>query len=176
MSTPRVNCSASFTNCRIIGSIFATPTATLAAIHRCPALPIELAKSPFAVESKSASGTTIIWFFAPPKQRARFPSAVERPYTIFAIFDDPTNAIAFIFGWSQIPSTISREPLTTWNTSSGNPASLRYSAIFSADKGVCSEGFNIKQLPVVIARGIIHNGTIAGKLKGVIPATTPNGS
>ncbi len=33
----------------------------------------------------------------------------------------------------------------------------------------------MKQLPQTIASGYIHNGTIAGKLNGVIPATTPNG-
>ena len=38
----------------------------------------------------------------------------------------------------------------------------------------CSDGFKMKQFPVVMANGIIHNGTIAGKLKGVMPATTPN--
>ncbi|MNV52615.1 hypothetical protein D3C71_1447170 [compost metagenome] len=33
----------------------------------------------------------------------------------------------------------------------------------------------MKQLPQTIASGYIHNGTMAGKLNGVIPATTPNG-
>ncbi len=31
-------------------------------------------------------------------------------------------------------------------------------------------------LPVAMATGAIHNGTITGKLNGVIPATTPSGS
>ncbi|GIT40212.1 MAG: hypothetical protein Ct9H300mP9_0620 [Candidatus Neomarinimicrobiota bacterium] len=76
----------------------------------------------------------------------------------------------------QILSTASREPFTTLKTPSGNPDSFKYSAILSAEKGVCSDGFKIKQFPTVMANGIIHNGTIAGKLKGVIPATTPSGS
>ena len=41
--------------------------------------------------------------------------------------------------------------------------------------GSRSDGFRIKQLPVTNATGNIHIGTIAGKLKGVIPATTPSG-
>ena len=34
----------------------------------------------------------------------------------------------------------------------------------------------MKALPTVSAMGIIHIGTMAGKLKGVMPATTPSGS
>ena len=44
-----------------------------------------------------------------------------------------------------------------------------------AELGSRSEGFKIKQLPQTIASGYIHNGIIAGKLKGVIPATIPSG-
>ena len=36
-------------------------------------------------------------------------------------------------------------------------------------------GLRIKVLPLAIAIGNIHIGTITGKLKGVIPATTPRG-
>ena len=42
-------------------------------------------------------------------------------------------------------------------------------------KGEFSDGLRIKVFPQAIAIGNIHIGTIAGKLKGVIPATTPNG-
>ena len=44
-----------------------------------------------------------------------------------------------------------------------------------ADSGVSCEGLSTKVLPVTIATGIIHMGTMLGKLKGVIPATTPTG-
>ncbi|MGT4706408.1 hypothetical protein PDB2_05768 [Pseudomonas aeruginosa] len=33
----------------------------------------------------------------------------------------------------------------------------------------------MKVLPLAMASGYIHSGTFAGKLKGVIPATTPIG-
>ena len=33
----------------------------------------------------------------------------------------------------------------------------------------------MKQLPVASAIGIIHSGTMMGKLNGVMPATTPSG-
>ena len=41
--------------------------------------------------------------------------------------------------------------------------------------GSFSDGFKMKVFPQAIAIGNIHIGTIAGKLKGVIPATTPKG-
>ena len=41
--------------------------------------------------------------------------------------------------------------------------------------GSRSEGFRMKVLPQAIATGNIHIGTMAGKLNGVMPATTPSG-
>jgi hypothetical protein len=68
------------------------------------------------------------------------------------------------------------EPWTILKTPLGRPAFSKYSANFIAAKGVCSDGFKINVLPAVIANGIIHRGTITGKLNGVIPETTPMGS
>ena len=42
-------------------------------------------------------------------------------------------------------------------------------------EGSFSEGLSTKVLPQAMASGYIHIGTIAGKLNGVIPATTPSG-
>ena len=41
--------------------------------------------------------------------------------------------------------------------------------------GSFSDGLSTKALPHAIASGNIHIGTMAGKLNGVIPATTPSG-
>ena len=41
--------------------------------------------------------------------------------------------------------------------------------------GSFSDGFSTNVLPHAIAGAHIHIGTIAGKLNGVIPATTPTG-
>ena len=49
------------------------------------------------------------------------------------------------------------------------------SAIASTEEGSFSEGLRMKVLPQAIAMGYIHSGTMAGKLKGVMPATTPSG-
>ena len=88
---------------------------------------------------------------------------------------EPTNEIALTSGCASRASTASRSPWTTLNTPSGSPASRSSSAIRSASDGSRSEGFSTKQLPQASASGNIHSGTIAGKLKGVIPAHTPSG-
>ena len=61
------------------------------------------------------------------------------------------------------------------NTPSGSPASLSSSAVQIDADGSFSEGFRTKVLPHASAGPHIHIGTIAGKLNGVIPATTPSG-
>ncbi len=44
-----------------------------------------------------------------------------------------------------------------------------------AADGSFSDGFSTKVLPHAMAIGNIHIGTMAGKLNGVMPATTPSG-
>src|SRR6185312_9618332 len=92
-----------------------------------------------------------------------------------AIGVEPTKLIALTSGCSSSASTAILSPCTTLNTPSGNPACLSQSASSSDADGSRSEGFSTKQLPHAIAIGAIHNGTIAGKLNGVMPATTPSG-
>ncbi|MNC55498.1 hypothetical protein D3C75_1050340 [compost metagenome] len=64
---------------------------------------------------------------------------------------------------------------TTLNTPSGSPASFSSSARRTEAEGTNAGGFSTKVLPQASAIGNIHIGTIAGKLNGVIPATTPSG-
>src|SRR5690606_39680298 len=89
---------------------------------------------------------------------------------------DPTNDTAAIWGCSKIRSTATLSPCTTLNTPGGRPASASHSAANNDTDGSFSDGFNTNVLPAAIANGYIHIGTIAGKLNGVIPATTPRGS
>lgn len=70
-------------------------------------------------------------------------------------------------------STASLSPFTTFSTPGGRPASSASSATSSVEEGVRSEGFSTKVLPQATAIGHIHNGTITGKLNGVMPAVTP---
>ncbi len=92
-----------------------------------------------------------------------------------AIGVEPTKLIACTSSCDNRASTAILSPLITLNTPSGNPASLNNSAINRAGDGSFSEGFKIKVLPQAMATGNIHMGTMTGKLKGVIPTTTPSG-
>nr|BFE87498.1 hypothetical protein GCM10020093_100990 [Planobispora longispora] len=58
---------------------------------------------------------------------------------------------------------------------SGSPASFQSRAISSDADGSRSDGLSTNALPQATAMGNIHIGTMAGKLNGVIPATTPSG-
>jgi hypothetical protein len=72
-------------------------------------------------------------------------------------------------------STAVLSPCTTFRTPSGRPASEASSARRKEADGSFSDGFSTNVLPHAIASGNIHIGTIAGKLNGVMPATTPSG-
>src|ERR1700733_15273443 len=92
-----------------------------------------------------------------------------------AIDDEPTKPTAFTRGWVSNVSTVSLSPLTTLSTPGGNPALMNSSAMRIGTDGSRSEGFRIKQSRRSIAGAHFHNGIVAGKLKGVLPATTPSG-
>ena len=72
-------------------------------------------------------------------------------------------------------STASLSPCTTWNTPGGRPASRNNSASRSGTEGSRSLGLRMNALPHASAGPAFHKGIIAGKLNGVMPATTPNG-
>ena len=61
------------------------------------------------------------------------------------------------------------------NTPSGSPASFHSSASQFAAEGSFSEGLRTTVLPVAMATGKNHMGTMAGKLKGEMMAETPSG-
>ena len=87
----------------------------------------------------------------------------------------PTNETASMPGWSRMPSTTSRPPLTRLTTPSGRSSESRTSKASCWVSGTCSDGFSTKVLPHAIANGRNQNGTIAGKLNGTIAAQTPTG-
>ena len=88
---------------------------------------------------------------------------------------EPTNDTAATSGCSSSASTAVLSPCTTLNTPSGSPASAHSSAISIDALGSRSLGLRTKVLPVAIATGYIHIGTMAGKLNGVMPTHTPSG-
>src|SRR3954447_25502965 len=88
---------------------------------------------------------------------------------------DPTKDTALTSGCSSSRSTATLSPWATLKTPSGSPASFHSSAIQIAAEGSCSLGLRTTVLPVAIAMGKNHMGTIAGKLNGLITATGPSG-
>src|SRR5438045_7153787 len=88
---------------------------------------------------------------------------------------EPTKLTAAMSGCSRIASTATLSPWITLKTPSGSPASFNNSAVRNDADGSFSDGLSTKVLPHAIAGAHIHIGTIAGKLNGVIPATTPSG-
>src|ERR1700719_3796432 len=92
-----------------------------------------------------------------------------------AIDDEPTKPMAFTRGSVRSVSTASLSPLTTLSTPGGNPAFRNSSAIRIGTDGSRSDGLRMKQLPQAIAGAHFHNGIMAGKLNGVMPAVTPSG-
>ena len=93
----------------------------------------------------------------------------------WAIGVEPTNDTAATCGCSSRRSTATLSPWTTVNTPGGRPASRSSSAQKLAADGSRSDGLSTKVFPHAIAIGYIHIGTMAGKLNGVMPATTPTG-
>src|SRR5919205_2733928 len=93
----------------------------------------------------------------------------------FATGVEPTNEIAPTSGCSSSASTATLSPCTTLKTPSGTPASCNSPATYNDADGSFSDGFSTNVLPHASAGAHIHMGTIAGKLNGVIPATTPSG-
>ena len=88
---------------------------------------------------------------------------------------EPTKLIAAMSGCARRASTATLSPWTTLKTPSGTPASFSSSAVRSDAEGSFSDGFRTNVFPQASAGAHIHIGTIAGKLNGVIPATTPSG-
>ena len=152
-----------------------TATATDNAMQRSPDEPNAAPISELTALSRSASGMTMAWFLAPPSAWQRFPCAVAVAYTYSAIGVEPTKLTACTRGSVSRVSTASLSPLTRLNTPSGKPACCSSSATSRVAPGSRSDGLRTKVLPHTMASGNIHNGTIAGKLNGVMPATTPSG-
>ena len=144
-------------------------------MHRSPAEPYAEPMRASTVWSRSASGITTRWFLAPPRACTRFPAWAAARYTRSAMGVEPTKLTAATSGCAMSASTASRSPCTTLSTPAGRPASTASSAIRTAADGSRSDGLRTNVLPHAIATGNIHIGTIAGKLKGVMPTHTPRG-
>ena len=88
---------------------------------------------------------------------------------------EPTKPMARTRGSSIRASTAVLSPWTTFSAPAGMPASSASSASRTGTEGSRSEGLSTKVLPAASAMPAFHSGIMAGKLNGVIPATTPRG-
>src|SRR5215207_10328161 len=88
---------------------------------------------------------------------------------------DPTKLIDLIAGLVSSSSTAVLSPCSTLNTPGGSPASAHSSASHSEADGAFSLGLSTTVLPVAIAIGKNHIGTMAGKLNGPMMPTGPSG-
>src|ERR1700685_2940502 len=144
-------------------------------MQRSPAEPNPAEVAASAASSRSASGSTTMWFFAPPSAWTRLPALVPVSYTYLAMGVEPTKLTALMPGWPRMESTATLSPCTTLNTPSGSPASAHSEASSNDAEGSFSDGLSTNVFPQAMASGNIHIGTMAGKLNGVMPATTPTG-
>jgi hypothetical protein len=89
--------------------------------------------------------------------------------------DEPTKPTALMRGSVSSVSTASLSPLITLSTPAGRPASINSPASRIGTDGSRSDGLRMNALPQASAGANFHSGIIAGKLNGVMPATTPSG-
>ena len=71
--------------------------------------------------------------------------------------------------------TVSAPPWTRLKTPGGRPISAISRAMRIPLNGVRSDGLRMNVLPAAIAMGSVQNGTMSGKLNGVMAAHTPTG-
>jgi hypothetical protein len=117
-----------------------------------------------------------MWFFAPPRACTRLPLRGARLVDVRAMGVEPTKLTAPRRGARAAVSTATLSPCTTLNTPvrQARP-SRKSSAQRLVTARVALGGLETKVFPQAMAMGYIHIGTIAGKLNGVMPATTPTG-
>ncbi|GAB3384954.1 hypothetical protein GCM10027514_25350 [Azotobacter armeniacus] len=105
-------------------TITPTATATERAMQRSPEEPKAAPSSELTALSRSASGITMAWFFAPPSAWQRLPLAAAVRYMRSAMGVEPTKLTACTRGSCSRASTASLSPLTTFSTPGGRPASV----------------------------------------------------
>mmetsp|Transcript_10271 Transcript_10271/g.21114 ORF Transcript_10271/g.21114 Transcript_10271/m.21114 type:complete len:224 (-) Transcript_10271:238-909(-) len=152
-----------------------TTRRTLAAMHLCPLAPAKLATTSLVVPSNSASLRATRWFLAPPRAMTLLLRLLQRAETREAMGLLPTKLTALTRGESIRASQHSRVPLTICQTPAGKPASTIRSLTKLQVIGHFSEGLRTTQLPKTRLMGTVHIGTMNGKLKGTMAATTPRG-
>ena len=126
--------------------------------------------------SRSASGSTSMWFLAPPSACTRLPLAV--PGLVDVLGDRRRADEAHGGDVGVLEQAVDGHLVALHDVEAARRAARprRSSSASSSDAdGSFSLGLSTNVLPQARALANIHIGTIAGKLNGVMPATTPSG-
>ncbi len=98
--------------------------------------------------------------------------ATRRPVAV-----EPVNATLSTPGWPASASPVDRsQPVTTFTTPAGSPASYRTSAKATVEADACSDGLTTQVLPAASSGASFQVSSIRGEFHGVIAATTPTGA
>ena len=130
-----------------------------------------------AAFSKSESANITLADFPPNSKVTLFTFGAHFAMICVPISVEPVNTIFLTRGSCTIVSpTMRPEPVNTWKTFSGIPASKASSANFIAVKGVTSAGFKTTVQPAANAGPNPQPAIGIGKFHGTIIPTTPIGS
>ena len=142
-----------------------------------PALSNTAYGAPAAAASRSASAKITLALLPPSSSVTGLmccaqPAMICRPTSV-----EPVNTILPTSRCStkRWPTTLPL-PGSTWNTSSGSPASSASSARRMAVSGVSSAGLSTTVLPAASAGAKPHDAIGIGKFHGTMTPTTPIGS
>ena len=117
-----------------------------------------------------------MWFFAPPSACTRLPFARRRLVDVARDrrrADERDRRDVGVLEQRVDGDLVAVHDVEDTVRQAGLLAAARRRS--SEADGSFSDGLSTKVLPHAIAGGHIHMGTIAGKLNGVMPATTPSG-
>ena len=118
---------------------------------------------PWIAASNSASANTMFGDFPPSSSVTRFSVSAPVRMMILPTSFEPVNPTLSTFGCdvSGAPH-VSPNPVSTFSTPAGRPASSRIFGISSAVSGVCSAGLRITVHPAAIAGATFCTAIIIG--------------
>ena len=134
--------------------------------------------APAIAASRSPASLKMMFGDFPPSSRLtffRFPAAaftISLPTSV-----EPVNAILSTSSCAASAApAVSPNPVTTFTTPSGKPASCNSSPSRNAVSGVCSAGFSTTVFPAASAGPSFHAAISNGKFHGMICPITPTAS
>ena len=118
---------------------------------------------------------TIMWFLAPPKHCTRLPLRAAARIDIFGDRRRADKADGLDVGVVEDGVDGFLVAVDDIEDAGRQPSFEQQLGQHQRHAGSRSEGLRMKALPQAMAGANFHIGIIAGKLNGVMPATTPSG-